>query len=64
MKITLILADGDKKIIQTPEFNNYPEVLIQGGRAFKHHPKTDEYEECSVWVIPLSQTWHFLNPNV
>jgi hypothetical protein len=60
MEITLIRDDGEQKTIQVPGLDYYPDVLMAGGRAFKKHPQTDDYVECSFWQAPLSEIWDFL----
>ncbi|MEH2214284.1 hypothetical protein [Nostoc sp.] len=60
MEVILIRSDGERKTIKIPELPDYPEVLISAGRAFKKHPRTDEYNEVFVWVIPLAESWDFL----
>ncbi|MDZ8096726.1 MAG: hypothetical protein RM049_13630 [Nostoc sp. DedQUE04] len=60
MEITLIRDDGERKTIRIPELDNYPEILFAGGHAFKKHPQTDEYVECSYWHVPLAESWDFL----
>ncbi|MEH2050905.1 hypothetical protein [Nostoc sp.] len=60
MEITLICDDGERKTIKIPELNNYPEILLAKGRAFKRHPQTDEYVEVSYWHVPLAESWDFL----
>lgn len=61
MEVTLITEDGQRKTIQIPEMSNYPEVLVSNGKAFRKHPQTDEYNQCSFWIVPISENWEFLS---
>ncbi len=51
MEVTLRMCDGTPCILEIPDSADYPEVLIYLGCAFKLHPKTDEYVECTFLAL-------------
>lgn len=54
MLVEIIQSDNQKFSLEVPELDNLPDVLFSGTRAFKKHPQTDEYIECSVHCLPSS----------
>lgn len=56
MLVELVQNDNQKVTVEIPELNDLPDVLFSGNRAFKKHPQTDEYVECSVHCLPSAIT--------
>lgn len=51
MKVNVRQGDGSIAIVEIADTSDYPDILFSSGRAFKLDPQTDEYLECSVYVL-------------
>lgn len=54
MQVDVRQEDGLVLQAEIPDSLNYPDILISGKRAFKLHPQTDEYVECSAYMLPTN----------